>query len=159
MRELLTTSPIWSGVGGFLGRRISLLPTAWMCLIWLNMHLFPWILVLIMSLSPRDMMTRTLLYFTVSCWLDMASKTFWNVVDYFLPITRIQTVVLFRSGISWLHGVLFVDREVYDMLWGLQYCATVPMGVPISRKLMLTSNISYLTKIWSERSFFNVGRV
>ena len=40
MRGLLTTSPILSSVGGFLGRIIILFPMACMCLILLNMHLF-----------------------------------------------------------------------------------------------------------------------
>ena len=67
LRGLLFTSLIWSGVGGFVGRLIFS-PTYWMCMIWLNMHLSSWILVLKMFLSLRGVMTWTLLYFPVSCW-------------------------------------------------------------------------------------------
>ena len=74
MRLLLTTSTIWYGVGGFVGKIISFYRMACMCLIWLNMILFYWRLVLIMSLSLRDVMIWTLLHFPVSCWIEMASE-------------------------------------------------------------------------------------
>ena len=45
------------------------------------------------------------------------------------------------------------------MLWCSQYCATMPMSVPTSRKLTLASNISYFMKGWSDRSILNVVRV
>ena len=159
MRGILNTSPILSGVTGFLGILISLFPMAFMCLIWLNMHLFYWILVLIMYLSLQAVMTCTMLHFTVICWLGMSYKTCCTVVDYYLPMMRIQTLVLFLSWNALFKGMLFVDWEIYDMLWCSQYCVTIQMGVPLGGKLKFTSNISSLMKGWYERSYFNVGRV
>ena len=104
-------------------------------------------------------MTCTLLNFTVSCWLEMASKISWTVVSYFLPILRIQTSVLFLAVNTWFHGLLFFYWYIYDMLWFSQFFVRIPMGVHIGRKLTLTSNISYFMKGWSERSIFNVGRM
>ena len=89
MRGLLTTSPIRSGVEDFLGRLISLFLMDCMCLILLNTNLFDCRLVMMMSLALQELMTCTLLHFTVSCWIDMASKTYWNGVGSFLPMMRI----------------------------------------------------------------------
>ena len=150
MRELLTTSPIWFGAGSFVGRIISFSPMACMCLIWLNMYLLSWRLVLMISLSMRDVITCTLLQFTVSWWLDMDSKTCWGVVGYFLPMLSIQTLVLFLAGNSWLHGLLFYYLEMYEMLWCSQYCVTIIIGFILGGKLTLTSNISYLINGWSD---------
>ena len=149
MIGILTKSPIWSGVGGFVGRLIIMFPMAYMCLIWLNMHLFSWRLVLIMSLYLWDVMICTLLDFPVSCWCEMDSKTCWTAVVYIMPIMRIQTFVLFLSGKALLHGLLFFYWDMYDMLWCSKYCVTMPMIVPLDGKLTLTSNISYLMKGWS----------
>ena len=91
--------------------------------------------------------------------LDIAFRTCWTVVDYFMPILSIQTLVLFLSGKEWFHGMLFVYWDIYDILLCPQYCATIPIVVPLGGKLTLTSNISYLMKGWCERSIFNVGRV
>ena len=117
LRGLLNTSTIWYGVGSFLVRPIMLFPIHWIFMILLNMDLRYWRLVLKMFLSLRDMMKCNLLYFTVSCWIEMAYKTCWNVVGSFLKMLRIQTLVLFLSVREWLHGMLFVDWEIYDMLW------------------------------------------
>ena len=87
LRGILTTSPILSGAGGFFVRIINLFPMAWMCIIWLNMHIFSWILVLIISLSLQDVITCTLLQFTYSWWLDMDYKNCWNVVVSFLKMS------------------------------------------------------------------------
>ena len=100
-RGIFTKSPIWSGVGGFIGRLVSFFPISCMCLILFNMNIFYWILVLMMSLYLRAVMTFNLLHFPVSFWPDMASKTFWTDVGSFLPMLRIQTVVLFLSGNAW----------------------------------------------------------
>ena len=159
MRVILNAYPIWSGVGGFLWKLISLFSISWMCLIWLNVHLFSWILVLKIILSLRDVMTCTLLHFPVIFWLEMYYKTCWTVVGSFLTIMRIQTLILFLSGDRLFHGLLFVDWYIYYMLWCSHHCDTIPMGVPIGVKLTLTSNISYFMKVWYERSIFNVGRV
>ena len=107
----------------------------------------------------RSVMTWTLLHFTVICWLGIASRTCWDALGYFLPIPRIQTLVLFLYGKEWFHGLLFFDWEIYDMLWCSHYCATIPIGVPPGGKLTWPSNISSLMKVWSERSIFNVGRM
>ena len=133
-------------------------PISWMCLIWLNMHIFYWRLVLIMSLSMQAVMIYTLLNFSVSFWLDIASKIFWNIVGYFMPMMRIQKFVLFISKNAWFHGMLFADWDVYDILWCSEYCNTMPMGVPLGGKLTLTSNISSLIKGWYEMSGFNILR-
>ena len=69
LRGILNESPILSGVGCFVGRLISLFPMACMCLIWLNMNIFDWRLVLIIFLSMQEVITCALLHFTVSCWL------------------------------------------------------------------------------------------
>ena len=71
--------------------------TSW-CLIWLNTDLFYWRIVLTMFLSIRAVITWTLLHFTVSCWLDIASRTFWTVVGSFLQMLRIYKFVLFLAG-------------------------------------------------------------
>ena len=155
----MTKSSIWSGVGGFVVKLISLYPISWSCLIWLNMNLFSWRLVLIMFLSLRDVMTCTLLYFYFNIWLEMASKTCWNVFGTFMLILSIQSLVLFLSGNTWSHGLLFSDWEIYDMLWCSQYCVLMPMEVHLSGNFTLTSDISYLIKGWSEMSIFNFGRV
>ena len=76
-----------------------------MCLIWFNMHLFPWILVLMMSLSLRAVIPCTLFHFPVSFWLEMAYRTWCADVGSFMPILRIQTLVLFLAGNEWLHGL------------------------------------------------------
>ena len=125
----------------FLGRIISFLPMACMCLIWLNMHLFSWRLVLIMYLYLRAVMKCTRLHFPVIFWLEMASKTCWTVVGSFLPLLKIQKCVLFLSGNAWFHGLLFYDWEMYDMLWCSHYCVTIPMLVPLGGKLTFNSNI------------------
>ena len=138
LRGLLTKSPIWYGVAGSVVRLISLFLMACMCLIWLNMDLFYWRLVLTTSLSLQDVMKCTLLYFTISFWHDMSYKTCWTVVGSFLKILRIQTLFLSIAGNAWLHGILFVDREIYYMLWCSQYCDTMTMGVSLGDKFTLT---------------------
>ena len=155
----MTTYPIWSGVGGFVGRLISLFPIYWMCVIWLNMDIFSWIFVMKMLLSLQYVMTWTLLHFSVSCWIDISSRMFWTVFGSFMPILRIQKLVLFIGGKSLFHELLFVELEIYDMLWCSHYCATIPRVVPLGVKSTWTSNISYLVKGWSERSMYNVLRV
>ena len=117
MRGLLNTSPIWSGIGGFLWRLLSLLPISWMSLILLNMHIFYWIFVPIMFLSLQDVMKCTLLYFSVRCWLEIASKTCWTGVGSFMQILKIQKLVLFLAWNAWFRGVLFIYWEKYVMLW------------------------------------------
>ena len=134
-------------------------PIYWMCMIILNMDIFDWILVLAVLLSLRAVMTCTLLYFNVSFWLDTAYKLFWNVIGSFIPIMRINKLVLFIAGMSWFHGILFFDWEIYDMFWCSQYCDTITIGLPLGGKLTWTSNIPYLMTGWSDRSIFNVGRV
>ena len=69
-----------------------------MWLILLNMNLFDWILVLMMYLALQELMTCTLLHFTVICWIDMDYKTCWNDVDSFLTMLMIQKLVLFLAG-------------------------------------------------------------
>ena len=159
MRGLLTTSPIWSGVGGFVGRLISLFQMAYMCMIWLNMNLFSWRLVLMVSLSLMVVMTCTLLRFPMSFLLEMDSKTCWTDFVSFLPMPRIQILVLFIDINVWFRGRLFYGWEMYDMLWCAQYCVIIPMGVPLGVKSTLPSKISSLINKLYERSFFNVVRV
>ena len=130
-----------------------------MCLILLNMNIIYWRLVLKMFQYLQAVMTSTLLHFPVIYLLDMASKTCWTVVGSFMPMLSIQTIFLFLACNAWLHGILFVDWDIYYMLWCSQYCSIMPMVVPLGGKLTFTSNISYLVKGWSYRSIFNVGRV
>ena len=131
LRMLLNTSPILSGVGGFVGRLISLFPMSYMCLILLNMHLFSWRFVLIMPLSLQAVITRTLLYFPVGCWIEMDYKTCYDDVGYFLPMLGIQKNFLFLSGSEWFHGLLFSYWWIYYMLWCSHYCVIMPMGVSL----------------------------
>ena len=154
--KLSHTIQIWEGswihiqydmvLDVFLVRLISLFLMTCMCLIWLNMHMFFWRLVMIMSLSLWSVITCTLLHFPVSSWLDMASKTCWTVFGSFMLILRIQKLVLFLSGNEWLHGLLFSDWDMYNMLWCSHYCVQIPMGLPLRGKLKFTSNISSLIK-------------
>ena len=83
VRIIFTTSPMWYGVGGFVGMLISVLPISWMCLILLNMVLFYCGFFLVVILSLRSVITWTLLNFPVSCWLEKSSMTCCNVVGYF----------------------------------------------------------------------------
>ena len=124
----------------------------WICI-------YFWRLVLVMSLSLWVVMACTLLHCPVSWWLDMDSKNCWTDVGSFLPMMKIQTLVLFLSGNAWFNGLLFSDWVMYDILWCSQYCAIITMGVTLGGKLTVPSNISYLIKGWSDRSVFNVGRV
>ena len=96
----------------FFGRLISLFPNDWTCLIWLNIHLLSPILVLTMSLYLRAAMTFTLLHLPTSCWPDMASNKCRNVVDSFLPMLRIQTLVPFIADNSWFHELFFVYWDI-----------------------------------------------
>ena len=132
---------------------------ACMCLVLLNIHIFSWRLVLMISLSLKVVMTCTLLRFPVSFWIDIYSKNVCAVVGSFMPIIRIQTLVLFIAVNLWFRGMWFSDWEMYDMLWWSQYCVTITMVVHLGGKFTLASNISYLIKGWSERSIFNIGRV
>ena len=74
MRGLLTKSPILHGARVFSRKLTRFFPNTWMCLIWLNIRLFYWILVLTTLLSMQAVMTCTLIHCTVIFWLDMASK-------------------------------------------------------------------------------------
>ena len=134
-------------------------PITPMSLIWLNMDIFPWILVLAMFLSLQYVMMQNLLHFTFNFLLDIDYKTCWNVVGYFLPMLRIQTLALFLYWKVLFNGLLFVDWEIYEMLWCSHYYDPIPIGAPICGKSTKTSNISSLIKGWSERSIFNVIRV
>ena len=100
----MTILSIWSGVGGFVGRLISLFPIAWMCLIWFNIDLFYWIFVLTMLLYLRDAVTWTLLHFPFSCWIDIAYITFWTFFLLFFfndKYTYISIVYLWTIFIPW----------------------------------------------------------
>ena len=152
MIVLLNISPIWSVVGGFLVILTSFLPLAWMCMIWFNIHIYSWRLVLIMSLSLRDLMTCNLLDFPVSCWLDMVSTTCWSVVGYFLPIMRIQTSFMFLAVNSWFHGLLFSDWDIYDMLWCSKYFLQFQWGF-----LLVEIYIDFKYIIFDKRMIWEVN--
>ena len=124
---------------------------ACMCLIWFNMHLFYWILVLMMSLYIRVVITCTLFYFNVSFWPEMAFKFFLTDVGSFLPILKIHPLVLFLAINPLFHWLLFSDWEMYDMFWCSNYFVTMTKVVHIGVKLTLASNISYLIKGWFEK--------
>ena len=95
--------------------------------------------------------------FSVSSWLGMCSENYWTVVGSFLPMMRIQSLVLFIAVKEKYHGLLFFDWKIYDVLWCSKYCDTMTIGVPIGGKFTLTSNISSLMKGWSERSVIILG--
>ena len=135
MRQVLTTSAIWSDFEGFVGILIILFPMACMCLVWLNVHLVSWILVLMMFVSRQADNKCTLLHFSVIWWLYKYYKTSWTGFGSFLPMLRIQTFVLYLTGNSRLHGMLFSDWYIYYMLWYSQYCVTMTMGVSLGGKL------------------------
>ena len=147
----MITSPIWFGVGVFLGRLIGLFNIDCMCLILLNIDIFYWIFFPTIFFSLRSVMTWNMLHFPDSFWLDISSITCWKIIGYFITMLGIQKLVLFLDGKSCFHGLLFIDWEIYDMLWCSLYCATIPIGVRISGKSNLTSNISPFMKVWSER--------
>ena len=90
---------------------------SWIYLILFNIYLFSWILFLTMLLSLLYVMALTLLNFPIRCWLDIASRTCCTIFGYFLTIIRIQILVLFISSKAWFRGLLFVDWDIYDMLW------------------------------------------
>ena len=68
-------------------------------------------------LSLWYVMTLILLHLPLSCWPDTASMTCFTVIDYFLPMTRIQTLVLCIKGKAWFHGMLSFEWEIEVMLW------------------------------------------
>ena len=135
LRGILTTKQIWSGVGGFARIIMSLLYISCMFLIWFNIDMFSWMFFLKMFLSMQAVFTRTLLYFPVDCCFDRYSITWWTVVGSFIPILIIHTLVLFIAIKSRFQGIFFADWEIYDMLWGSQYCTTIPKLVPLGVKL------------------------
>ena len=132
-----------------LGRLIILLNISWMYMIWLNIDMFSWIFVLKIVLSLRAVIMWTLLHFYVSCWLDVASRNWWSFVGSFILMLRIYILVLFLARKAWFNGILIVDWDIYDILWCSQYCARMPIWLPIGGKLTVNSNISYLMKGWS----------
>ena len=99
-----------------------------------------------MSLFMRYVMTCIMLHLPVSFWLETAYKTCCTDIGSFLPMMRIQRLVMFLYANVWLNGLLFVDWEIYEMLWCSKYCVTMPMGLPLGGKFILTSKISYLMK-------------
>ena len=141
----MITSPIWYGDGGFVVRITSLFHFSCMCLIWFDIDIFSWIFVMKMLLSLQAVTTWNLLHFPGRFWLDTTSRTCFTVVSYFMTTPRIQKVVLFLYGNTCVHGLLFVDWYIYDILWCSQYFTTIPIGLTLGGKLTLTSNISYLT--------------
>ena len=130
-----------------------------MCLIWLNMHLFSWRLVLRMSLSLQVVMECNVFNIHMSFWIEMDSKTRWTDVGSFMQMLRIQKLVLFLAGNSWLHGILFYYWDIYDMLWCSQYCVIIPMGVPCWWKMNISLKYIIFDKgmIWEVN--FNVERL
>ena len=108
-RGFLTTSPMLSGVGGFLVRLITLFRIALIYLIWLKMDMFSWIFVIKISLSLCAVITWTILHMSVRCWPDMVSMTCNTIVGYFLTMLIIHSLVIFIEDTARFHGVLFVD--------------------------------------------------
>ena len=145
----MTTSPIWSGVGDFLGR-IIIFPYGLDVSYLIQYKSVLLKIFLAIFLSLQDVMKWTLLHFPVSFWLDIVYGTCWTVVGYFIKIINIYTLVLFCAVKSKFQGILFVYWEIYDMLWCSHYFATIPIGVPLGGKLSVTSNISYFVKGWYE---------
>ena len=82
----------------------------------------------------------------------MASEIHWTVVGYFLPMMSIQKSVLFLSEKAWLHELLFVDWEIYDMLWCSQYCAKISRGVPLG-----AINIDFKYIIFDEEMILEIN--
>ena len=117
-------------------------------MVWLNVHLFSWRLVLIIYLSLWAVIRCTLLHFLVIFWLQMSCcRLFYT--NYEDP--DISTVSIWNA---WFHGLLFSDWDIYDMLWCSHFCVTIPKGVTLGGKLTMNSNISPLMKGWSEISIF-----
>ena len=54
----------------------------------------------------RDVMMWTLVRLAVICWMYTASMTCFSVVEYFIPMLIILTLVIFLSGNFLLHGLL-----------------------------------------------------
>ena len=79
------------------------------------------------------------------------SRTIWNVVGSFIPMLRIHKLALFLAAKARFQGILFVDLDIYKMLWCSQYCTTMPIWLPLGEKLTGTSNIPYFMKGRYER--------
>ena len=47
--------------------------------------------------------------FPASCWIDIASRTFWTVVGYFLMMLSIHTLFLFLELKPRFQGLLFFE--------------------------------------------------
>ena len=73
-RVLLTTSQIWSGVLGFVGRLIILFAMACTYLISLIMRLFSWRFLLVISVSLRAVMTCIMFHFLEAAELKCLLK-------------------------------------------------------------------------------------
>ena len=85
--------------------------------------------------------------FPVILSLDMASKTCWTVVGYFLQMKRIQTWAI----VCWLGDIWHVV-----MFTVLCYNAN---GSAYWWEIDIDFKYSFLMKGWYERSIFNVVRV
>ena len=160
MRVILTTSTILYVFGCFVWGLIILLPMVCMCLIWLNMHIFSWRLVLIIFLSLRVVITCTLFYFSVSCWLDIAYRTCWNDVGFFSDNYEdpdIIPVSIWKFSILW--AVIFWLKDVWHVVMLTVLCDNNNGIYPCCKINIPFKYISFLIKRWSERSIFNGGRV
>ena len=107
---------------------------SYMCLIWFNMHLFCLRLVLIIPLSLWDVMKCTLLHFPVSFWLEMAYKSFWTVVGSFMPMLRIQTLVLCLPEMHDSMGFYFLI-DIY-----MSCCNVHSIVLQLQRECLLVEN-------------------
>ena len=95
-------------------------PVSWICLILLKMYRYPWIFVLGIFLSLRDVMRWICLNLSSICYNETSSMTCYYVVGYFIQMFITHTLVLFMSGNAWLHVELSIYWETYYMLWWSQ---------------------------------------
>ena len=92
------------------------------------------------------------LHMPVSCWLEMNYITCCNVVGSFLPILRINTLVIFLVVNVRFYGILIFECETYDMFWCTQYSPAIPIVATRCLKYI----IFYDGFVW--RINFSVGR-
>ena len=109
LRENFTTSPMWSGVKRYAGRLISLFQIACMCLILLNIDIF-------LGGFSSIYFTPFRLWWCGPCYILLYifdwRQTCCSVVGYFIPIMRIQTLVVFIIYNDMFRGILLFDWEM-----------------------------------------------
>ena len=112
LRIILTTSSMWYAVGYFVQIIVRWLYIDLFCLIWLNVDLFSWRFDIKIFFSLRTFVTWILMEVPLVCWIYIDSITCGTVVQYFLQILIIDTLVFScrESAVSW--EIFFKTKDI-----------------------------------------------